>query len=451
MFRNALNDLINWKNKPAHKPLMVRGARQVGKSYLVREFGKTHFQNFIEINFEERPEFKEVFVANPVEKIIPLLETFFQTKINSQTLIFLDEIQAAPEVIPKLRYFYEKLPELFVIAAGSLLEFILSDHQFSMPVGRIEYLYLGPMSFAEFLHASNETELENYLTKFTLQEHLPLLFHQKLMQLLTIYMFLGGMPEVVQNYISSHSLLESDAIKKNLLSTYHDDFGKYDKKIYFTRIKNIFYKIPLMVGDKVKYVNLDPHERAKDVALALTLLAMARVCYRIYHSSANGVPLQSEMKTKNFKMLFLDVGLMASVCGITALDLQNNLQFVNQGKLCEQFVGQHLLYDHPYFQEPELFYWMREERNAAAEVDFLLTQNQRIIPVEVKSGTTGRMKSLQVFLKEKKQNVAVRFNTDLPSVLKTRTNLPHDNIDYKLISLPFYLIGQVRRLVGGEL
>lgn len=205
-------------------------------------------------------------------------------------------------------------------------------------------------------------------------------------------------------------------------------------------MRKVFQKIPQLIGEKLKYVNIDSEERAKDLGQALDLLCMARVIHRVYHSSANGVPLGAEINQKFFKLLFLDVGLVSSMSGLNLLDFEKaeNIILVNQGKLAEQFVGQHLLYDLPPYQTPELYYWAREKKNAAAEVDYVVSAGSQVIPMEVKSGKSGSLRSLHLFLKEKKLSLGVRFNSESPNVLKA------DN--FTLISLPFYLIGQWKRL-----
>lgn len=453
MYRTASDYLLKWKNRKRRKPLVIRGARQVGKSYLVSMFAEQNFSDFIEVNFERNPEMKSLFTGTP-EKIIKLLELKYNKKIDIEnTLLFLDEIQAAPEVFAKLRYFYEEVPELHIIAAGSLLEFLLENHTFSMPVGRIEYLHLGPMTFEEFLTANGNTMLVDFIQNFSLSEDVPESVHSDLISLFKAFLIIGGMPEAVSAFVETKSYHESEIVKESILGTYEDDFNKYSSRVNHGRILNVFKKLPLMVGEKFKYVNVDKNERAKDIAKALHLLEMARIVFLIKHSACNGVPLGSQVNEKKFKITFLDVGLMVSACGMSMLDIENadDVMMVNSGALCEQFVGQHLLYLNEYYKKPELYYWVREAKSSSAEVDYVISSGTEIIPVEVKAGKTGRLKSLHQFVKEKGVDLSVRINLAKPSVFQESTRVPvGQSVEFNLLSIPFYLVGQVRRLAQEE-
>lgn len=442
MYRNSLEYIRKWHQKPDRKPLMIRGARQVGKSYLVREFARRESLNLLEINFEKNPEVADLFDKGSIKRTCEFLEIQYKSKIEPQkTLLFLDEIQAAPRVIPVLRYFYEERPELCIVAAGSLLDFVLEDHSFSMPVGRLEYMHLGPMTFEEFLEANGEESLKKFIGEFQLKKPIPLSFHQKLMDQIRIYCVTGGMPASVGAFLRS-SWEGCQAVKANILSTYQDDFSKYRHRVPDLRLRKVFQKMPRLIGEKLKYVRIDPLERAKDLNLALDLLCMAGVGYRVVHSASNGVPLGAEINEKFFKLLFLDVGLASAVCGLNRLDFEKekDLNLVNEGKLAEQLIGQHLLFDRPPYLPPELHYWAREKKNAAAEIDYVVSHGPQVIPVEVKSGKSGTLKSLHLFLKEKGLPLGIRFNSELPTVLKEK--------DFTLISLPFYLMGQWRRIAS---
>ena len=341
MYRNALTDLMNWKNQKNRKPLVLRGARQVGKTWLVRDFAKENFDHFIEINFDDTPEQAKLFVKGDVDRCLQLLEMEHnQDIIPGKTLIFLDEIQAVPEILPYLRYFYEKRPDIFVIAAGSLLEFLLSEHDFSMPVGRIEYLHLGPMTFEEFLLALDQQRLVSFLSVFNPHESIPESIHQKLLDFLKLFWVVGGMPAAVAAYKDSKSFQHANREHGVILQTYEDDFSKYRKRIYPLRIRKVFQRIPALVGKKLKYVNLDSDERSKDLADTLDLLEMARVISRVHHSAGNGVPLGAEMKAKDFKPLFLDIGLMTQSLGLNlpALQVVKDLTMVNNGAVAEQLL-----------------------------------------------------------------------------------------------------------------
>ncbi len=452
MIRNALKDLETWKNQKNRKPLIIRGARQVGKTWLVREFARNNFDHLLEINFDETPKQAQFFIPGDIERCLQLLEVGHdQPIIPEKTLIFLDEIQAAPEVLPYLRYFHEKRPDIYVVAAGSLLEFLLSEHDFSMPVGRVEYLHLGPMTYEEFLSAVNQKKLVAFLNAFKPRDLIPEPLHRKLLNFVKLFWIVGGMPAAVKAYEESGSVQPANKEQGIIVQTFEDDFSKYRKRVYPQRIRKAFQKIPTMVGGKLKYVNLDPEERAKDLADTLDLLELAKVIYRVRHSAGNGVPLGAEAKDRDFKPLFLDIGLMTRSLGLTLshIELETEINMVNRGAVAEQFIGQHLLYHRPGYEKPELFYWNRGQRNSSAEVDYLISLNNRVIPVEVKSGTTGSLKSLQIFLTEKKVPIALRFNSTTPSadhlIAKSRNTGNHP---YLFLSLPHYLVCQTMRLLN---
>lgn len=453
MKRTALHYLALWQTKLKRKPLVIRGARQVGKSYLVQLFAKEATLDLLEINFELDSEFIACFTSKQPVQIITLLELKTQKRIiPGKTLLFLDEIQSAPEVFATLRYFYELLPQLHIIAAGSLLDFSLEEHSFSMPVGRIEYLHLGPMTFKEFLTGLGKDALREFVEKFQYLEQMPIPIHDELMKMVKLYLVTGGMPEAIQAYRDTKSLLDVDLVKQSILSTYRDDFSKYGKRINNIRLQKVFQKLPLLIGQKLKYVNLDKDEKSAELKKVLHQLALAKIYYPVYHSAANGIPLRAEHNEKMQKPLFLDVGLLTKACGLGYADINplENADLINIGAVCEQFIGQHLLYDKPYFDEPELFYWCREKRQASSEIDYLITKGSKIIPVEVKAGKTGSLKSLHVFLKEKTLHYAVRFNADLPSFHHANFSLPDTQGQFQLLSLPLYLVEELDRLIASS-
>lgn len=450
MYRFALKELKNWVSRQDHKPLVLRGARQVGKSYLAHMLADEAFETLAEINFEQTPEMAELFNSRQPERIVPLLELRLNLSIiPGQTLLFLDEIQAAPEVFATLRYFYEQMPQLHIIAAGSLLEFILEDHQFSMPVGRIEYMHLGPVTFEEFLLAMGEQKLLGFLQSYCLPESIPGSIGNELLRHVRDFCVIGGMPEAVNIYSKTKSYLESERVLSNILSTYRADFNKYGQRVNQQRVEKVFLKIPNLVGQKFKYSQIDREERSRDLKDALHKLECAHVVHRVVHSDANGVPLGAEINDRYFKTVFLDVGLLCRGAGITMGDIQSadDVMMINSGQVCEQFVGQHLLYSGMSYEEPRLFCWLRQRGSANAEVDYLLSQGTKIIPVEVKAGKSGSLKSLHVFISEKQCNFALRFYAGQPLLGNVRTSISGmEPVDYCLLSLPFYLINQTKRL-----
>lgn len=442
MYRKALNDLISWKNRQGRKPLIIRGARQIGKTWLVRELAG-QFDNLIEINFDRNPEKAQLFIGKDINRCLQLLEIDADaTIVPGRTLLFLDEIQSVPAMFPLLRYFHEEQPDLHVVGAGSLLEFLLADHDFSMPVGRVEYLHLGPMDMEEFLLALGQEKLVAFLDSFSLVDSIPEPIHQKLLYYLKLFWVVGGMPASVAAYSSGKE--DMGAVVREheiILQTYEDDFSKYRKRMYPQRLQKVFRRIPALIGGKLKYVNIDPEERSRELAGCLELLEMARIIHRVPHSAGNGVPLAAEAKEKDFKPLFMDIGLVSTSLGLSLprLEMVNDLLLVNNGALAEQFVGQHLLYDRPGYEKPRLYYWNREEKGASAEIDYLICHGDKVVPVEVKAGKTGTLKSLRIFMAEKHSAVAVRFNALPPSSVLQE--------GYQLLSLPLYLVGQTRRLL----
>lgn len=451
MYRFALEDLNAWRLSPQRKPLVVRGGRQVGKTYLIRLFAKKSFKNLLEINFERDPEVALLFASNDPQKIIQLLELQFNSSIKpSTTLLFFDEIQAVPQVLSSLRYFYEEMPDLHVIAAGSLLEFALEEPTFSMPVGRIEYMHLGPMQFEEFLLAAGKEKLADFLSHFSPKDEIPVPIHHQLLTLLNVFFVTGGMPEAVAVYLKSNSWQKCNSVKHSLLLTYQDDFSKYKRRVQHQRLLLVFKKLPVLAGQKFKYVKVDRGERAVDLATALNMLCHARVAYKVFHSSCSGIPLGATMNEKKFKVLFLDVGLMSTGAGLNLLDYEKaeDVMMVNGGAICEQFIGQHLLFSQQSYREPEVHYWVREKKGSSAEVDYVITVDTAIVPIEVKAGKSGTLKSLHLFFREKRPALGVRFNSDRPSLLTSETALSDgQNLRYRLLSLPLYMVGQVRRLI----
>jgi len=450
MYRKAKQELLLWKEREGRKPLIIRGARQVGKTWLVRSLAE-HFSCFIEINFDKNPEKADLFSAGNIDRTLELIEIDSGASlVVGNTLLFLDEIQSAPDVLPVLRYFYEERPDIHVIAAGSLLEFLLAEHDFSMPVGRIEYLYLGPMDFEEFVAALGQPKLVDYLANYTLPEVIPLSIHEKLLELLKLYWIIGGMPAAVAAWIRQKKPADVTREHASILQTSEADFAKYRRKIYPQRLRGVFAKIPALIGRKLKYVNLDPDEKAKNLADTLDLLEMARIIYLVRHSAGNGLPLGAEVKEKVFKPLFLDVGLVSTSLGLSLAHVEQieELLLVHNGAVAEQFIGQHLLYQSSWYGKPQLYYWNREQKSSNAEVDYLVSVGPAVIPVEVKAGKSGSLKSLQVFVTEKKSPLDLRFDANPPSISQQQTAIAGmERTDYPLVSLPLYLVCQAKRMV----
>ena len=354
--------LTEWYKSSHRKPLIIRGARQVGKSTLVRLFCQENGLQLIELNFEQSHTLRSMFASNEPIKIIQSLEILYNQRIDlEKAVLFLDEIQANPAAILSLRYFFEHIPQLAVIAAGSLLEFALEQYELSMPVGRIEYLFMGPMTFEEFLDAMGADQLLTYLRTYTLEDEIPQAIHEKALEYLRTYHLLGGMPEVIKIFKETGSLHQADRIKYSILNTYRDDFAKYKSRMELSKLQEVFDKLGTTVGKKIKYVEILPQERSAVTDRILTLFVYARILYRAYHCSANSLPLKAEINRKISKGVLLDIGLYLALCGLSIADLSQDkeLFFSNKGELAEQFIGQHLLYGQPSYMNPELYYWCR--------------------------------------------------------------------------------------------
>jgi uncharacterized protein len=441
MYRTAFEQLDAWFSGRNRKPLVLRGARQVGKSTLVRMFAKEKGLALHEINLERHLYLNKVFSSCDIGLIMGELQGLTgEIREPGKSLLLLDEIQAIPEAIQALRYFLEDLPGLPVIAAGSLLEFALSEHSFSMPVGRITYLHLAPLSFGEFLMAV-DPELYRFHSAWKLQGDLPESRHQKLLLRQREYLFVGGMPEAVQGWIDTGLFGEVQDIQRSILDTYIDDFSKYARQTQLVRLQRIFRSIPAHLGRKIKYASLSRDDRAAEVRSAIDMLCKARICTPVYHSDCSGLPLGAGRDDSVFKLLFLDAGLVCLQLGLTIPQLQrmDERTLINEGTMAEQFVGQELLGLHQGKQAPELYYWLREGKSNNAELDFVLAANGTLIPIEVKAGKSGTLKSLQQFIAHKKISRAVRFDLNLPST----QHLMVEGVSCELLSLPLYMAGRL--------
>ncbi len=450
MYREALHYLEHiWFNDSDRKPLILRGARQVGKTWIAREFAKNKALTLVELNFERNPELKSLFDSNDPKIIMRNIASYIGVDIKLESsFLFLDEIQDAPEVLSKLRWFYEELPALSLMAAGSLLEFILSDYSLSMPVGRVSYLYIEPFSFEEFLGALDETMLLDYVKNFDITSPIPLALHQKLNDLFRIYCHVGGMPACIAKWRETQMFSSIIPVQEDLLATYKDDFYKYKGKLDVTRLLTILRSIPHQLGQKFKYSKADPTIQSPAAKQILKLFNQARICHNVQLTAANSLPLNAEVKEKAFKQIFLDVGL-ANCMLSNSLRLKDSKNIVDGG-LSEQIVGQMLRTLFPLYKDPELYYWQREEKGLEAEVDYLIESHGEIIPIEIKSGTAGTLKSLHYFMYLKGKKNSVRIYDGMPNITKVNVYLPNhqSEIRYQLLSIPFYLMQQLPRILN---
>jgi len=412
MKRDIYSLLQSWKNSSNRRPVLLRGTRQVGKTFVVNEFGRKEFASYVQLNFEKNPEYKGIFTIYSPAEIVEKISLITGKKITpGTTLLFLDEIQECPSAITSLRYFFEEMPQLHIIAAGSLLEFALESHEFKMPVGRIQYIYMQPLSFGEFLDAIGESDIRNYIRDGKNLATTPEALHLKLNEYVRKYFLLGGMPAVIYEYCSNKDIITCQRIQRLLIDTYTDDFAKYAKQSAHMYMRKVFSATATMTGQRFIYSNVDSMVKSRELKNALKLLEMAGVVRRIKRTSGAGIPLEAGSSGTIFKVLFMDVGLLHAVNGIYGETAQaNNFTDLFNGRVAEQFVGQELLaYQDPY-SKPLLFYWARSAKNSNAEVDYLIQRNNSVVPVEVKSGATGRLKSLHMFISSCNPYIAIRVS-----------------------------------------
>ncbi|MEA3295930.1 MAG: AAA family ATPase [Patescibacteria group bacterium] len=412
MKRNIYKDLLDWKIKRDRQPLLVRGARQVGKTFIINEFGKNEFESLVTLNFERNPEYKEIFTKySPIEILEKVALYTGKNIIENEILLFLDEIQECPKAITSLRYFYEEMPNLHVIGAGSLLEFALESENFRMPVGRVEYLFMYPLSFGEFLVALGEKPLLDFISEKVNFTNLTDLLHEKLIEYIRKYFIIGGMPAIVKEYITSHNILNCQKKQKIIINTFQDDFAKYARHSKFKYLKKVFNAVPVMIGNKFIYSKVDSSAKSRDIKSALELLETANIIYKVKRTSGAGLPLKAGVNEKFFKVIFLDVGLMHAINDIYSETIkEKDLTTIYKGSVAEQFAGQELIACQQNFTKTQLYYWAKEAKNSSAELDYLIEKNEEIIPIEIKSGSSGKMRSMNMFLKKYKMQTGVKIS-----------------------------------------
>jgi uncharacterized protein len=424
--RTIDEELLNWKSAKKRKPLMLHGARQVGKTSTVKKLAG-HFTYFVEINFDEQPAFSTIFKKKlSVFEVCEQLSVLTNTPIvEGETLLFLDEVQTCIPAISMLRYFYEKMPELHVIAAGSLLEFALADIP-SFGVGRVRSLYMYPLSFREFLMAHEELMLLEQLNKANVSKPLLEPIHQKLINLYKKFLIIGGMPEAVSVYVNSKDLLEVQRVLNDLLISVQADFAKYKTSVPGARLVEVFNAIAQQMATKFTYSYPNATINNLQIKEAIELLKMAGLVHAVTHSAANGIPLGAEINPKITKYLLFDTGIFQRILGLNIADLliSDDFNAINKGHIAELHVGLELLKAESCYQKSDLFYWQREARNSQAEVDYVCQFNNAIVPVEVKAGTKGSMQSLFLFLKEKKRTQGFRISLENFSKMEQISILP---------------------------
>ncbi len=412
--RKIDQEIQSWKSDTTRKPLLIRGTRQVGKTRTVREFGKS-FENYIEINFEETPRLKSLFAGDLTPSVIcENLSAWFKTSIvPGQSLLFLDEIQECREALASLRFFYEKMPDLHVIAAGSLLEFALEEIA-TLGVGRIRSLFMYPLSFSEFLNGIGEQALLARIRSASPGQPMNDVLHDRLSELMQKFICLGGMPQVISSYAESKDLHQCQLLLDDLIISIRTDFARYKKRATALRIDEVFQSVVNQAGHKFVYSRACAQANHYQVKEALQLLIHAGLVIPVTHSSCNGLPLGAGANTQKQKMLLFDTGIFQRIMGLDLTEYLFSKKFstINRGNMAEQLVGLELIKSEPCFQSPSLYYWHRESKSSNAEVDFVIVISQNIVPIEVKAGTKGSMQSLHLFMKEKDCTTGIRIASE---------------------------------------
>ena len=413
--------LSEWATRPIHKPILLRGARQVGKSTAVRHLGES-FKYYVEINLEKQSNYIDLFKKDlDVTRIVPQMAAMCGTPIvPNETLLFIDEIQESQEAIMALRYFKEDMPNLHVIAAGSLLEFVLDEIP-TFGVGRIHSMYMFPMTFDEFLLANGEQLLLDARGQANMDAPLPAPLHEKLIGLMRTFMLVGGMPESVVKWVQTHDFLQCQEVQDDIITGYEADFPKYKKKVDPQLLIATMKSAATQATKKFVYSRVPGEYKTAEVKKALDLLIKAGILIPVTHSSGNGLPLGDESDESIRKILLLDTGLMLRLLNMTMGDTSaitaqiltaTAADLVNKGPMAEMLAGLELLHYLTPNLHHDLYYWVRQAKNSTAEIDYLLSRDMKVLPFEVKAGVQGGMKSLWDFMREKKLDQAVRCSLE---------------------------------------
>ncbi len=430
MKRNALLDMANWKNDADRKPLVLRGARQVGKTWLMKEFGKKYYKNYVYFNFDEEDELKSIFETNKnPHRIVELLSFIANEKIMpAETLIIFDEIQECPQALNALKYFKERANEYHVMAAGSLLGTLLAQPK-SYPVGMVNLLDLAPLNFAEFLEAVDPV-LYTYYENIRKEQQIEEIFHSRLLEVYRNYLIIGGMPECVSSWINYKDPAKVSQIQRELISLYENDFSKHNGKVNSGRILLVFRSIVTQLAkpnEKFMYGAVREGGRARDFEEAIEWLVSAGMLNRVYNVSKMEHPLAAFNKLDQFKLFVFDTGLLKHMAGIdnSAILLKSDYQF--KGPLTENYILQQL---RGQFEVDPHYY---SDKNS--EIDFILQYGTEIIPVEAKSGEDKSAPSFKRYIAEHHPEHALRFSTR------------GYRRDGSLTNLPLYLACKTRELL----
>ncbi|MCL2183899.1 MAG: AAA family ATPase [Chitinispirillia bacterium] len=437
--RNIDGELLAWKSDEGRRVLLLRGARQVGKSSSVRKLGES-FQHYLEVNFEKEERARGLFSGDLHVKDIctDLFAMFGKPIIPGKTLVFFDEIQNCPRAITALRYFYEDYPELHVIAAGSLLEFALRALP-SFGVGRISPRYMYPLSYSEFLNACGRGMLWEAVCKASPENPLPEPHHRMCLDYLKKFLLLGGMPAVVADYLKNERIHDTKKVLKELMDTYRSDFEKYRAEVPGLQVAAVFKAAADQSGGRFNHAKVEQLSY-RQVREGLDVLQMAGLLIPVTHASANGIPLGGQINPKKIKYLMLDTGIFQSQAGLELSDilLGDEVTLINKGTIAEQFVGLELKKALADTFQDDLYFWSREKPGSNAEVDYVVQKGAKIIPIEVKSGSNGKMQSMHIYLKEKNAEFGVR------------TSLENFSTYDKIKVYPLYAIGNLVRGLPGD-
>ena len=453
MERLISSELDTWLNEPIRKALVIRGARQVGKTWLVRDLAARHSLDLVEVNLERDPDLADLFAEGSPLEIFRDLSLHIGRELRPETsLLFIDEIQVTPAILARLRWFTEELPELPVVAAGSLLEFALGEEGFSMPVGRMTYRFVEPMNFEEYLMAHGQKALLNRLHEWAPGQTFSPIAHKKATAFFERYTMVGGMPAVVSADVEFDQPSKCRRIQTDLMATYRDDFAKYTGRMDPSLLDLVLIAVVAQLGDKFVYTRAGAEVKQKQAKQSLELLNLARLITLAPHSASNGIPLAGSIDPRKRKAILLDIGLAHAILRTPALQAFPKLQDLAptiRGQLTEQLGGQQLRSLQPKAgHEPTLHYWQRSG-GRAGEMDFVVEINQTVVPIELKAGASGSMKSLHQFMYDKQLPLAVRIDTNPPSTMQVNLTTTQGNpVNYTLLSLPGYLLFRINNLVG---
>lgn len=440
--RSILKALQDWKKAKKRKPLILRGARQVGKTTIINQFGG-QFNHYIYLNLELNKDKKFFINEDDVSVILDsiILEKDIDLKNEETLLLFIDEIQEVPEVINLLRYFYEELPKIHVIAAGSLLEFALGDIS-KVPVGRVQFLHMHPLNFEEFLSAHQK---KSWLEAF---HHVPVSksAHNLLMKQFHTYGILGGMPEIIQTYLEDKSMSRVSSVYQSIWQTYKSDIEKYTSNESEKRIvRHILETAPYYFDERVKFQNFgNSNYRSREVSEAFKNLDAAGLIRLLFPTTSITPPIQKDFK-KSPRLQFLDIGIVNHIRKVQSeLLLMPDLSEAYRGALIPQMIYQELISTNNLEIEKPIF-WVRDKAQSSAEVDLVYHYKDKIIPIEIKSGATGSLKSLQQFINRTDHNYAIRIFQGEFSIQKHTTP---EGKEYHLMNLPYYLGTKIKDYVA---